>query len=227
MGAATSGWITEIRYLYLQMMIRPLTPQAQALWHFLMQKANAIFWEFPLVMRAEELAGGCGMSLTTFKRIRAELAEKRYILWESQGSNRPAHYYVFSNVHPNRLLRAPWQEVEKNGLKPVNMATKQARQESANTTLQKVTAEGAWLEMERQEKEIKRTGMLAICTPEDEEETVPVLPVADDGKVVPFPAEAVPAAPEPEPPADDDGEGSHYFAERYGRRKTRSDSSGP
>jgi len=226
MGAATSGWITEIRYLYLQMMIRPLTPQAQALWHFLMQKANAIFWEFPLVMRAEELAGGCGMSLTTFKRTRAELADKRYILWESQGSNRPAHYYVFSNVHPNRLLRAPWQEVEKNGLKPINMATKRARHESADTTLQKVTAEGAWLEMERQEKEIKRTGMLAICTPENEETGSFV---ADGGKVVPFPAEAMPAAPEAVLPADDadDGEGSHYFAERYGRRKERSDSSGP
>ena len=52
------GWLSEIRYFYKRQVSQPLSPCAQALWHYLMWRANGVFWQFPLRLSVPELAGG-------------------------------------------------------------------------------------------------------------------------------------------------------------------------
>jgi hypothetical protein len=106
------GWMQEIRYFYKRQLSFPLSTHAQALWSYLMYRGNEAFWHFPLRLSLMELAGGTKMSVTMVKRARRELEDYGYIRHQSFGGNKPAGYYILSNIHIGQKL-AP--QVERNG----------------------------------------------------------------------------------------------------------------
>lgn len=98
------GWLNEIRFFYKRQVMLPLSPHAQALWHYLMWRANCVFWQFPLRLSLYELSGGTKMSTSMVKRARAELMDGGYILHEAFGGNKPAGYWILSCIKPGKLL---------------------------------------------------------------------------------------------------------------------------
>ena len=56
------GWLSEIRFFYMRQLAFPLSPHGQALWHWLMWRANTVYWQFPLRLSVPEIAGGTRMS---------------------------------------------------------------------------------------------------------------------------------------------------------------------
>ena len=67
------GWLNEMRYFYQRQVSVPLSPHAQALWCWLMYRANSVFWKFPLRLSVPEMAGCTKMSPAMVKKARAEL----------------------------------------------------------------------------------------------------------------------------------------------------------
>ncbi|MCR5437992.1 MAG: helix-turn-helix domain-containing protein [Selenomonas sp.] len=110
------GWMQEIRYFYKRQLSFPLSTHAQALWSYLMYRGNEAFWHFPIRLSLMELAGATGMSLTMVKRARRELEEYGYIRHKAFGGNRPAGYYMLSNIHIGQQM----------GPKLPNLAPKEA-----------------------------------------------------------------------------------------------------
>ena len=94
----TPNWILELRGFFQRQINYPLSPHAQAMWQYLMYRANSAWWKFPLVLHLSELSGALNMSITTVKKAREELVSGRYILHESQRGNRAACYYILSMV---------------------------------------------------------------------------------------------------------------------------------
>ena len=107
------SWLGEIRYFYKRQLASPLSPQAQALWHWLMWKANGVFWQFPLRLSVPEIAGGTKMSESMVKKARAELTEAGYILHEAFGGNKPAGYWILSCIRPGTVM-APKSQGKQN-----------------------------------------------------------------------------------------------------------------
>lgn len=106
------GWLNEIRFFYKRQVMLPLSPHAQALWHYLMWRANNVFWQFSLRLSLAELAGGTKMSVPMVKRARAELTESGYILHEAFGGNKPAGYWVLTCIRPGKLLAPKGKETD-------------------------------------------------------------------------------------------------------------------
>ena len=102
-----SGWIYEIRYFYLQQMMRPLTPKAQAVWHYIMNCANEVYWNFPILLSLPKIAADCHMSESSAKRARQELIDKYYLVCEPQGGSRPSAYTLLSNLRPGYPVMMP------------------------------------------------------------------------------------------------------------------------
>ena len=100
------GWLNEIRYFYKRQVAAPISPHAQALWHWLMWRANNVFWQFPLRLSVPEIAGGTKMSTAMVKRARAELVQGGYLLHEAYGGNRAGGYWLMSCVCPGKALAA-------------------------------------------------------------------------------------------------------------------------
>ena len=93
------GWMQEIRYFYKRQLAFPLSAHAQALWAYLMYRGNEAFWHFPIRLSLLELAGATKMSVTMVKRARRELEDYGYIRHQSFGGNKPAGYYILSNIN--------------------------------------------------------------------------------------------------------------------------------
>ena len=98
------GWMQEIRYFYKRQLAFPLSPHAQALWAYLMYRGNEAFWHFPIRLSLLELAGATKMSVTMVKRARRELEDYGYIRHQSFGGNKPAGYYILSNINIGQKL---------------------------------------------------------------------------------------------------------------------------
>lgn len=98
------GWMSEIRYFYLMQARRPVSVPAQALWNYLMYRANGVWWAMPMALRAGEIQGAMGMTETSFKRARKELEKNKLLVVEPQGGSRPSHYYVMSCVNPGMAV---------------------------------------------------------------------------------------------------------------------------
>ena len=98
------GWLNEIRYFYMRQLSVPLSPHGQALWHWLMWRANTVFWQFPLRLSVPEIAGGTKMSESMVKKARAELTAGGYLLHEAFGGNKPAGYWLLSCIKPGQVL---------------------------------------------------------------------------------------------------------------------------
>ena len=93
------GWMQEIRFFYKRQLAFPLSTHAQALWSYLMYRGNEAFWHFPIRLSLLELAGATKMSVTMVKRARRELEDYGYIRHQSFGGNKPAGYYILSNIN--------------------------------------------------------------------------------------------------------------------------------
>ena len=119
------GWLNEIRYFYMRQLTVPLSPHGQALWHWLMWRANTVFWQFPLRLSVPEIAGGTKMSEPMVKRARKELVAGGYLLHEAFGGSRPAGYWILSCIKlgevmaPTLKLQLP--EKKSDGGKILNL----------------------------------------------------------------------------------------------------------
>ena len=87
---AMTGFITEFRFFHQMQPVRPVSACAQALWHYLFYRANAAFWQFPLKIQANEIAGA--------------LRSAGYLLYEHGPGTRTVKYYLVSNVRPHMLV---------------------------------------------------------------------------------------------------------------------------
>ena len=96
-----TGFITEFRFFHQMQPVRPVSACAQALWHYLFYRANAAFWQFPLKIQANEIAGALRISRSAFMRSREELRSAGYLLYEHDPGTRTVKYYLVSNVRPH------------------------------------------------------------------------------------------------------------------------------
>lgn len=101
-----TGIITEFRYFYQMMPVRPLSAHAQAFWFFLLYRANAAFWQFPLQIQLNEIAGALRLSRSSVQRARDELVKQGHVLYEHDAGSRTVRYYLISNVRPHSLMTA-------------------------------------------------------------------------------------------------------------------------
>lgn len=101
---AMTGFITEFRYFHQMMPVRPLSASAQALWHYLFYRANAAFWQFPLYLQLNEMAGALRLSRSSVQRAREELVQQGYLIYEQEPGSRSVKYYLISNVRPHMLM---------------------------------------------------------------------------------------------------------------------------
>lgn len=51
-----AGWMQEMRYFYINLATRRLSPYEQVVWFYFMHRANNAFWKFPLVLSTNEIA---------------------------------------------------------------------------------------------------------------------------------------------------------------------------
>lgn len=99
-----TGFITEFRFFHQMQPVRPVSAYAQALWHYLFYRANAAFWQFPLQIQANEIAGALRISRSAVMRSRDELRDSGYLLYEHDPGTRTVKYYLVSNVRPHMLV---------------------------------------------------------------------------------------------------------------------------
>lgn len=88
----------EILNFYIAHNCDRISANAQAMWHYLMYRANQNWWHYPLCLNVPEIAYAIKISNTSVKKARAELAQKGFIYWESQGGNKAAKYYIISHT---------------------------------------------------------------------------------------------------------------------------------
>lgn len=101
---AQAGWLQEMRYFYINLATRRLSPYEQVVWFHFMHRANNAFWKFPLVLSTNEIAGAIGISPSTFRRVREQLVEHRCLYYEQEAGAKVARYYLFSQVNPGTLI---------------------------------------------------------------------------------------------------------------------------
>ena len=89
--------MSEIRGFYGLQSTTPVSASAQALWNYLMYRANAAWWAMPLIIRHAELEGALGLGPWAFKEARRELVE-------AQGGSRPSKYFLLSCVRPGAVM---------------------------------------------------------------------------------------------------------------------------
>ncbi|MGO5130494.1 hypothetical protein [Mitsuokella jalaludinii] len=94
----------EVRYFYINHANRPVSPFGQAVWSYLMNRANSGFWRLPLVLSTNEAAGAIGISPSSFRRVREELQEKRCLYFEQKDGEKCARYYLYSQMNPGTLI---------------------------------------------------------------------------------------------------------------------------
>lgn len=101
---AQAGWLQEMRYFYINLATRRLSPYEQVVWFHFMHRANNAFWKFPLILSTNEIAGAIGISPSTFRRVREQLVEHRCLYYEQDAGAKVARYYLFSQVNPGTLI---------------------------------------------------------------------------------------------------------------------------
>lgn len=94
----------EMRYFYINLATRRLSPYEQVVWFYFMHRANNAFWKFPLVLSTNEIAGAIGISPSTFRRVREQLVAHRCLYYEQEAGAKVARYYLFSQVSQGTLI---------------------------------------------------------------------------------------------------------------------------
>lgn len=93
-----------MRYFYINLATRRLSPYEQVVWFYFMHRANNAFWKFPLVLSTNEIAGAIGISPSTFRRVREQLVAHRCLYYEQEAGAKVARYYLFSQVSQGTLI---------------------------------------------------------------------------------------------------------------------------
>ena len=101
---AQAGWLQEMRFFYINLATRRLSPYEQVVWFYFMHRANSAFWKFPLVLSTNEIAGAIGISPSTFRRVREQLVAHRCLYYEQEAGAKVARYYLFSQVSQGTLI---------------------------------------------------------------------------------------------------------------------------
>lgn len=96
--------MNEIRNFYINRPKHPVSVKGQALWHYLMFRANEVWWHQPLTLHIKEIAGAINMSETGVKTARQELIEAGLLLHEEQGGSRAPKYYLMSSISVGELV---------------------------------------------------------------------------------------------------------------------------
>ena len=86
------NYIVELNSFYAQLLVRPLSSEAQALWGVLMHLFNRAGWPLRLTVAASTLLGFLGYSYTTLSRARSELVAAGLLI-HTPRPGRLAPYY--------------------------------------------------------------------------------------------------------------------------------------
>lgn len=95
-------------------------------------RANAAYWQFPLHLQLNELAGALRLSRSSVQRARAELAEQGYLLYEQEPGNRSVKYYLISNVRPHMLMTPEEMLAGSKSYQGFTVAETQVREEDTH-----------------------------------------------------------------------------------------------
>lgn len=90
------NYIKEVNAFHNRLETNPLATAAANLWHVLMHVNNRAGWLEEFTVAVSVLCAKASLTESTFKRARAELQEKGYIRYKSQGGNRAAIYEIIS-----------------------------------------------------------------------------------------------------------------------------------
>ncbi|MFD0954028.1 DnaD domain protein [Virgibacillus natechei] len=90
------NYIKELNAFHNQQETNPLSASAANLWHVLMHVNNRAGWMKEFTVAVSLLCAKSALTESTFKRARAELQDKGYIRFDSQGGNKAARYEIIS-----------------------------------------------------------------------------------------------------------------------------------
>ena len=98
------NWLQEIQFFYRRMTLYPISATAQALWQYLMVRANGTFWIYQLCLSQQEIAGVLSVSTSAVRRARDELVQNKYIYYLEGRKRHPGEYVLLSCRDPKRLM---------------------------------------------------------------------------------------------------------------------------
>lgn len=102
---AENGFIAEHNAFYRRLRNSPLSPNAQALWNYLLSRINANYWQQPISIRNDQFTGDMNISKTSLARARDELVEAGLLLYEPAGGRRASAYSLPSVCQPGQIMR--------------------------------------------------------------------------------------------------------------------------
>ena len=115
------NYIVELNSFYAQLLVRPLSSEAQALWGVLMHLFNRACWPLRLTVAASTLLGFLGYSYTTLSRARSELVAAGLLI-HTPRPGRLAPYYELQPLSKKGVDKSIDNPVDKPRLslvKPV------------------------------------------------------------------------------------------------------------
>ena len=115
------NYIVELNSFYAQLLVRPLSSEAQALWGVLMHLFNRAGWPLRLPVAASTLLGFLGYSYTTLSRARSELVAAGLLI-HTPRPGRLAPYYELQPLSKKGVDKSIDNPVDKPRLslvKPV------------------------------------------------------------------------------------------------------------
>ena len=115
------NYIVELNSFYAQLLVRPLSSEAQALWGVLMHLFNRAGWPLRLTVAASTLLGFLGYSYTTLSRARSELVAAGLLI-HTPRPGRLAPYYELQPLSKKGVDKSVDNPVDKPRLslvKPV------------------------------------------------------------------------------------------------------------
>ena len=115
------NYIVELNSFYAQLLVRPLSSEAQALWGVLMHLFDRAGWPLRLTVAASTLLGFLGYSYTTLSRARSELVAAGLLI-HTPRPGRLAPYYELQPLSKKGVDKSIDNPVDKPRLslvKPV------------------------------------------------------------------------------------------------------------
>lgn len=88
------NYLKQLLAFYDELEINPLNSSEIALWHALMSINNKTAWSDTFTVATSVLRQRSGLKEANFFKTRNTLAQKKYIIWNSTGSNKAAKYQI-------------------------------------------------------------------------------------------------------------------------------------
>lgn len=90
------NYLSEIIGFHRQLLVKPLSARAIAMWYTLMYYGNAAQWQWPIVLPESRLRGALGLSHRQFLDARRELVLGGYVLHKPRAGRLAPEYVVLS-----------------------------------------------------------------------------------------------------------------------------------